>query len=162
MSYQIERAHCCCFNGHRPEKLNLTKETIIKALRKEIQSAIADGFTTFLSCMARGVDLWSASLVLKQKRKHPELRLICVVPYEGVETGWSFEWQNLYHDILAAADDVEVISPNFTYDAFQLRNCWMVDHSSCIIAVYNGAKGGTKNILRYAQQQGVTVRMVLI
>ena len=155
-----ERARRCCFTGHRPEKLNLAEKTIMEALHTEIQAAIADGFTTFLSGMARGVDLWAAQLVLEQKQIHPELRLICVVPYEGVETSWSLEWQRLYHDVLTAADGIKVVSPHFTYDVFQMRNRWMVEHSSRVIAAYNGAKGGTKNTIKYAEQQGVTVRMV--
>ena len=162
MSYQIIRAHCCCFTGHRPEKLHLAEETVVEALYTEIQAAIADGFTTFLSGMARGVDLWAAQLVLQQKQEHPELRLFCVVPYEGVETGWSLEWQHFYHDVLAAADGVKVISPHFTYDVFQMRNHWMVEQSSRVIAMYNGTKGGTKNTIEYAKAQDVEVHMIAI
>ncbi len=31
----------------------------------------------------------------------------------------------------------------------------MIDHSSLVIAVFNGEPGGTKNTLLYAQQQGI-------
>ena len=49
------RLHRCCFTGHRPEKLFLIDSEIIKALEKAISKAVADGFTTFISGMARGV-----------------------------------------------------------------------------------------------------------
>ena len=33
----------------------------------------------------------------------------------------------------------------------------MIDHSSRIIAIYNGEKGGTKNTIDYAQKKGVDI-----
>lgn len=50
------RKHRCCFTGHRPEKLHQPEWLIKMALEKEIRLAIDDGFTVFISGMARGVD----------------------------------------------------------------------------------------------------------
>lgn len=60
-----KRLHRCCFTGHRPEKLNSTEEEIKKALLVEINNAIHDGYITFISGMARGVDIWAAELILE-------------------------------------------------------------------------------------------------
>ena len=60
MTEQELRQHRCCFTGHRPEKLKIAEDEVIKSLKKEIRTAIADGFQTFISGMARGVDLWAA------------------------------------------------------------------------------------------------------
>ena len=58
------RQHRCCFTGHRPEKLGMPETEVVESLKKEIRTAIADGFQTFISGMARGVDLWAAEIVL--------------------------------------------------------------------------------------------------
>ena len=40
------------------------------------------------------------------------------------------------------------------------RNKWMVDHSSLVLAVSNGEKGGTRNTIDYARKQGIEVRLI--
>ena len=42
-------------------------------------------------------------------------------------------------------------------DAYGKRNAWMVDHSSLVIAVYNGTPGGTKNTIEYARHRSIRV-----
>ena len=70
------RKHRCCFSGHRPEKM-LFPESIVKAaLARSIQTALADGFTVFISGMARGVDLWAAELVIQFREAGLPVRLI--------------------------------------------------------------------------------------
>ena len=64
MTEQELRQHRCCFTGHRPEKLDKPEADVIEGLKKEIHTATADGFRTFISGMARGVDLWAAEIVL--------------------------------------------------------------------------------------------------
>lgn len=59
------RKHRCCFTGHRPEKMCLPERRIKTALDLKIHAAIEDGYQTFISGMARGVDLWAAETVLR-------------------------------------------------------------------------------------------------
>ena len=56
MSEQELRLHRCCFTGHRPEKLKKTEEEIKKGLEEAILKAVSEGYTTFITGMARGVD----------------------------------------------------------------------------------------------------------
>ena len=151
---------CCCFTGHRPEKLVNDPVTVQRGLLKEIDAAIRDGITVFYSGMARGVDLWAAAIVLKRRERFPQIKLICAIPYEGFENAWSIEWKQAYRSIRNLADDEIVFYQGFDYAAFNARNFYMVDHAARVIAAYNGGKGGTKNTVLYAQQHGVDVRFV--
>lgn len=160
MTEEKRRKHRACFTGHRPEKLHREEEEINEELEKMIKAAIGDGYTTFISGMARGVDIWAAEIVLMIKDYNPEIKLICAVPYEGFEKSWSKEWQDAYHEVLDRADLVEYICPHYSRGCFQIRNKWMVDHSDVVIAVYNGEKGGTKNTIDYAKKAGVEVRVL--
>ena len=54
-----KRLHRCCFSGHRPEKLNASTEQVKTWLEEKIDEAIADGYATFISGCAMGVDIWS-------------------------------------------------------------------------------------------------------
>lgn len=55
------------------------------------------------------------------------------------------------------ADLVRAVCPGYSKDCFQIRNRWMVDHASRVIAVYNGAEGGTRNTVEYAGLRGIPV-----
>ena len=151
------RLHRCCFTGHRPEKLRRSEQAIRSDLEKQIKQAIADGFTTFITGMARGTDIVAGEIVLQLRSEKNPVRLICASPYPGFEEGWSIVWQERYRNILDIADLVRYISPCYSRSCFQIRNEWMVNHSSRVIAVFNGQPSGTKNTIDYAHRHGVPV-----
>ena len=98
------RLHRCAFTGHRPEKLQKPESVVKAELRHEIIGAVHDGFSVFISGMARGVDIWAAELVLDLKKEFRDIKLICAIPYAGFELRWSEEWQARYRTILSHAD----------------------------------------------------------
>lgn len=59
--------------------------------------------------------------------------------------------------MLEAADLVKTISPGYSMASFQKRDEWMVDRDARVIAVYDGASGGTKNTIEYAMKCGIEV-----
>ena len=160
MSEQELRRHRCCFTGHRPERLGMPESDFIFGIKEEIRTAIADGFQTFISGMARGVDLWAAEEVLSLRDEGTVIRLICASPYRGFENRWSRDWQEKYRWVVARADLVRFICPSYSRGCFQRRNEWMVDHSARVIAVYSGGYGGTRNTVEYARGHGVPVKIL--
>lgn len=154
------KEHCCCFTGHRPEKLTRSEFEIRIDLETEIQNAIADGFTTFVTGMAKGVDLWSAEIVLRLRNDGQPIHLVCAIPYAGFEAGWSADWQQRYRTVLHTADAVNYVCVFRCRGCYHIRNRWLVDHSSRVIAVYNGQLGGTKNTINYAGRTGVPVHQL--
>ena len=158
MATEVEmRLHRCCFTGHRPEKLRRTEREIRNDLEREIRKAVHDGLNVFISGMARGVDIDAAEIVLQIRAEGYPVRLICASPYPGFEQSWNQNWQVRYGAVMAAADLVRYICPRYSRECFQIRNEWMVNHSSRVIAVYNGRPSGTKNTIDYALRQGVPV-----
>ena len=151
------REHCCCFTGHRPEKLTMPEHEVKAALEAQIRATIRDGFQIFISGMARGVDIWAADIVLQLRNEGQPIRLICALPFPGFGLNWSEKWQNPYRQILKDADMVWTVCPKYSQRCFQIRNQWMVDRSSRVIAVYNGAHGGTRNTIEYAASQGIPI-----
>lgn len=82
---------------------------------------------------------------------------MCACPYDGFERGWSNEWQREYTDILQSADFVKNACKGYSHSCFQIRNEWMVNHASRVIAVFNGEKSGTKNTIDYAEKVEVPI-----
>lgn len=152
-----KRLHRCCFTGHRPEKLKESPEEVKAWLEVQIDKAIADGYTTFISGCAMGVDIWAGQIVIRKKADNSDLHLIVAVPWPGFSKRWSEEWQEEYDELLQRADLVKTVCNHYNDGVFQQRNEWMVDHSNRVIAYYNGAAGGTKNTIDYAIRKGIEV-----
>ena len=152
-----KRQHRCCFSGHRPEKLNATPEQVTAWLEEKIDEAIADGYTTFISGCAMGVDIWAGQIVLKKKEQNSSIHLIAATPWPGFASRWNEEWKNQYNDLLRMADLVVNVCDHYHKGVFQQRNVWMVEHSNRVIAYYNGTAGGTRNTIKYAISKRIEV-----
>ena len=135
---------------------------MVFSLRREIEVAIDEGHTDFITGMARGVDIWAAEVVLEMRESGMPVRLICTSPYAGFEKNWSEEWQYRYSTVLDKADLVLFICKRYSRSCFQIRNEWMVDHANRVIAVFNGEKGGTKNTIEYARARAVAISEIRI
>lgn len=135
----------------------MKEEKIRILLENAIRQAVSDGFTVFLSGMARGVDIIAAEIVLKMKKEYPFLKLVAASPYQGFEEKWASGWKNRYRSVLERADEIHFVSEWKGKETFQIRNIWMVDRSQLVIAIYNGEAGGTRNTIWYAMMKGVLV-----
>lgn len=154
------KLYSCAFTGHRPKSFpwkydegakecRLLKET----LSEQIKMLVDRGVTDWFSGMALGMDLWAAEIVLNLREKNSALKLHCILPCEGQEIKWSDLSQKQYRSILERADERFYVSQAYTADCMLKRNRYMVDHSSMLLAVYNGSqRSGTGATVRYAQQ----------
>ena len=156
-----QRKTHCCFTGHRPQFLKRPEDDIKADLENSILQAMAEGYTTFISGMACGVDIWAAEIVVRLMDSHPELRLVAAVPFPGFDKAWDEDWRRRYSRLLSRAEYVKILRPAFSRGIYQQRNEWMVDHSSKVIAVYNGRSGGTRNTIRYARRCKVPVILLV-
>lgn len=136
----------CCATGHRIIP-NHKLEFITQQLTYEIEQAIGDGYTTFISGMADGIDLLFAQLVIEQQAKHPELLLQAAIPYrKRINTH-----NEIFHQCLKKCNEVRVLREEYSGDCFFNRNMYMVSASCRVIAVYDGRKtGGTFCTINYA------------
>lgn len=159
---QIMNGNSCAFTGHRPKKLPWKYDETdarcitLKNTLADIIASLADaGYTDFLSGMAEGTDTWAAQAVLELKKENPALKLLCILPCEGQADSWSDSAQETYYSILDQADSVIFVSREYSKDCMLKRNRFLVDNSSCLLAVYNGEKrGGTAMTVRYANELG--------
>lgn len=147
-----------CFTGHRPDKLVGKEADVTKYLEQQIAQAIADGFTTFISGMAAGVDVLAAEAVLRARAEHPEIHLISAMPYPRFGYNWANGWGNRIERICRLADLVVNVSPTYTgKGVFQVRNEWMVNHSARLVAYWDGTHGGTYNTVMYAATTDIQI-----
>ena len=157
---EILKRITCCFTGHRPEFLSSTEQQVCEWLEVQVREAVSNGYINFISGMQRGLDIYAAETVIKLKKEGLPIKLICACAWNGMEAQWEQSWIERYHTITELADEVHYVSNIPGRKAFFARDCWMVDRSSLLLAVYNGKNGGTKHTTDYADQKGLEVRMM--
>ena len=147
----------CAFTGHRPGKLPWGEDEsdlrciALKAkLRAAVESAIHEGMEHFICGMAEGCDLYFAETVLALKSTYPHITLEAAIPCPSQADGWGEAQKSRYRDILARCDYETMVQQSYTPGCMQRRNRYMVDHASLLIAVNDGARGGTRSTIEYA------------
>lgn len=161
----MNRKTTACFSGYRPEKfpfpLNLESpcfSILQERIETAIQSALQEGYTTFLCGMAAGFDLVCADVFLDVRESSPDyshLQLVAVVPHQGHTV--PPDWRKLYRIIVARCNQVEILLPAYQPNSFHNRNDWMIEHASRLIYYWDGKPGGTAYTVRQAEQQGLDI-----
>jgi len=83
------------------------------------------------------------------------LRAIARKNFQGQADKWSTSAREVYFSILKQADSVVYVSREYSKDCMLKRNRYLVDHATCLLAVYNGERrGGTAMTVRYTQKMG--------
>ena len=148
----------CSVTGHR----NLPQKEIGRvktALRREIDSAVADGFTRFMSGFADGVDQYFAEIVLEKKKTNPALELVAVIPYQKRLD--SLMEKSRTYEMLEACAEVVVVQEEYHPSVYSRRSRYMAERSDRVIAVYDGReKGGTVRTIRFAHQMKKELREI--
>lgn len=158
----------CAFTGHRPKsfpwKYNESAPDCVllkEVLSAQIKELANRGVTDFLSGMAQGTDLWCSQIILDLRTKNPALKLHCILPCRGQENKWTTSAQDRYHAILRQANEVIYAGQEYSRDCMLIRNRYIVDHSSFLLAIYNGIwRSGTGATVRYALKQGREVIII--
>ena len=145
----------CCVTGHREiarEKIASVRES----LRREVENAVADGFTRFITGAADGADTLFAEVVAELKSAGG-LTLEAAIPYRGRLNRLRGK------PMLTACDAVVVVCENYHGGCFARRNAYMVAESDRVISVYDGrSRGGTFQTMRLARARGKELSIIEI
>ena len=158
------RPSTCAFTGHRPGKLPWgDNESDIRCLALKaklhaaVESAIEEGMEHFICGMAEGCDLYFAETVLELKKTYPHITLEAALPCPTQADKWSAAQRGRYRALLEKCDMETMVQQEYTPGCMQRRNRYMVDHAALLIAVNDGAPGGTRNTILYALRQGLNI-----
>lgn len=145
-----------CFTGHRTIPM-LKKWKIEKKLKDTLETLIEEGYCYFGAGGALGFDTIAAQIVLNLKKKHPEIKLILVLPCKNQTRGWDEKDISVYESIIGQADKVVYTQEHYDRGCMFKRNRHLVDNSSVCVAYLTEEKGGTAYTVNYANQKGVKV-----
>lgn len=146
-----------CFSGHRIIPFRQQKE-LKQRLKTVITEVYTKGYRCFYCGMAMGFDLLAAEAALSLQAELTDLQVIAVIPYRNQTERWSEAMKIKYDTILRIVDDVVMLNEHYYKGCLLHRNDYMVNHSSYLIAWYDGKpKGGTYYTCRKARANGLKV-----
>lgn len=161
-----DREKTACFTGHRPEKfpfntdIALFEKMFRAVLFLHISDAAAAGYDTFISGMQRGMDIWAAQEVLRYKAKDPAIKLFCVSPFYNERFHRDEADRHEYEEIAASCDRFIALRQDYSVECYSVRNRFMADRSSLVIAAASDRQSGTWQTLNYARRQGLKVDLI--
>ena len=158
------RQESCCFTGHRPAKLPWRfreEDPRCAALKRRIADAVEmaydEGYRHFICGMALGCDQYFCEAALALRERYSDVTIEAAVPCPTQADAWTAAQRERYARLLAACDLETVVSEKYTSGCMQRRDRYMVDHSSLLIAVFDGTAGGTQYTMQYAMQRGLNI-----
>lgn len=146
---QIEKPQSCAFTGHRKPYDSFPKS----GLKKQVQALIKNGCTVFYCGMAQGFDLLAAKVVLKEKKRHPEVKLIACIPCHEQEKYFPAAEKKAYRELVKKADERVCLAEQYYRGCMQARDRYMADNAEAMIAYVRKETGGAAYTAGYFQKK---------
>ena len=155
--FKFCEAATAAFTGHRWYDSS-RKHSVRKKIEECVREAYRNGITNFISGMAIGFDLLAAEVVLSLRHECPAITLTAVLPFREQASRFNELNKCRYYKCLSQADDIVILSNDYTAKCYLERDRFMVEHSSLLIACYDGRnRGGTFWTVNYAARTGKNV-----
>ncbi len=147
-----DKAITVSFTGHRTYGHECDDD-----LAAAIERLYCGGCRVFMTGMAVGFDLAAGECVLSLRGRLDGIRLVCVVPFRDQERGFSPGDRERFDRLLREADSVVVLAEEYFPAVYRLRNDYLVDGASAVVAYYDGTAGGTAYTVARARRSGIPV-----
>jgi len=137
-----------------------TAQEIEDKLTKAVEGLIQAGYLYFGAGGAHGFDALASEVILKLKKRYPDIHLILVLPFDRQyehEGNWTQAEIRQYHRLKAEASKVVILFPEYHSGVYYQRNRHLVDDSSVCIAYMTRENSGTGYTVHYAETKGVQV-----
>lgn len=148
--------------GYRPMEMNIFNERddrikfIKRAVKKRLLQLIDEGLEWVLVSGQRGVEMWSAEVVLDLKEQY-DIRLAIVPPFFNQAKRWPGDLQFKYEELLMLADFAEPIFQD-EYKGpyqFQAKDLWLIEKSDACLLLLDEENPGS---VQYFREKAMVAR----
>ena len=164
----------CAITGHRPSRFkwkynenNNGCKQLKRRLKEQFVQLYDKGVRCFYDGGALGVDLWSGELLLelKEQPEYSDIELVLVLPFDGHDRDWDPKSRRRLSVLRQHSTEVVIAgtAENSPVTNYRLRNQYMVDHASCLLAVYDNdwnLRSGTMQTVNYARRKGLPITLI--
>ena len=159
----------CTIIGHKPtrfkfkykENYSLCKK-IKSAMTGQFQILYAMGVRRFYISGSLGVGMWAGELLLrlKEQKGYGERELWIILPCAGYDAKWDERSRKRMEFLKKHSTEYITIGGAKDRDDFFRRNCYMVNQTQHMVAVYDGnlaVRSITGQTVKYAMGRGVKI-----
>lgn len=158
MNINFDPAVTCCFAGYRPHRYDFSLLgndpqylKLVNNITETTKKSYSEGYRNFIFGGAMGFDLLSAEIVINLRDQLPELKVICMLPFENQAKRFSKPWLDKYRFVLENCDRITYTSAEYTVNCCSERSEKMLNSSSRLITYFDGKDGGTARSVALAQ-----------
>jgi uncharacterized phage-like protein YoqJ len=137
-------------NEQDPRCLKLKEQ-----IRSTLEGIYESGFRHFICGMAIGCDTFFAEAVLALREIHGDVTLEAAIPCDNQDGKWNHRQKETYARLLKLCDVCTYVSHSYTPGCMMMRNQYMIDRSSLLLACFNGRSSGTMSTILYAERKGI-------
>lgn len=154
----------CAVIGHRPTRFkfkyqenNAGCKRLKKRLHDQFVLLYEQGVRRFVIGGSLGVDIWSGEILLKlrEQPEYSDIELVLALPHPGHDARWDQRSKDRLAFLLAHCAEHTVVGIKADAESYYKRNRYMVEHSDCLLAVYDNDKSvrsGTGQTVQYAEK----------
>ena len=142
----------CAVTGHRTLYKDFDRDKLKNVFLKLIEQKI----NTFLVGMAIGFDT-ECFKVLEEIRKEKEIYIIGCIPCKNQDYKFNLSQKKEYERLKKEADDLILVSENYSTYCMQKRNRFMVDNCFVLVSYLRKNTGGTFYTVKYAEKVGIPI-----
>ncbi len=154
-----------CFTGHRPKDLpwgyNTSHPDCIKLrtkLKEILIKLIDSGINTFYNGLAEGFDMLAGEVLTELKSEDYPVYIIGCIPCGNQAQYYKDENKSLYETLKTTFDKLYFVTKDHYFNGCtHIRNKYMVDNSSILIAYSHKDTGGAASTVGYAKKHGLDI-----
>jgi uncharacterized phage-like protein YoqJ len=105
--------------------------------------------------MAQGCDFYFCELALELRKKYGDVTVEAAIPCPSQAERWSAAAKRRWQRLVDLCDYETMVQNHYSSACMQLRNRYMVDHATLLIAAHDGQSGGTRSTIEYALLRGL-------
>jgi len=124
----------CCIIGDRDIPAGRA-DFIKQELRREIEEAIAEGYTRFISGFGKGAELYFAEIVAEKRLENKDIRLEAAIPCRSRLAG--LMRNDAARKLLLSCTEIGVYGEKCTPDAYLRRDSYLARTCGRMIAIYD-------------------------
>ncbi len=88
-----------------------------------------------MSGVRRGIEMWTAEIVLEKMELYPNVSLICVCPYEEQPTYWNENHRERYFTIHQLCTKLVMLNRHYENDIYQKLDNYLLEHCDTIVTL---------------------------
>ncbi len=146
----------CAFSGHRVIAAGKIA-SLTELLQRAVAYAYEQGCRSFYCGGAVGFDTLAAKAVILFRVKHPDVRLVLMLPCADQSDGWSEMQRAAYDYILSEADEAVILSDSYARGCMQKRNRALVERADMLICYVGREGSGSAQTMHLAEKKGIPV-----